>query len=262
MIENRFRLEKQIILGRQAMRRAMQSKNKSRIVKSPDQEPSPSPDELLHEPDNLPSKSKNETPLRMNGGAESPHARPILTPLKNGLSPPDPTTQSVAERSQTVDSLRSPAARRKWTAELLQDEETSLGHFRPASPDPPPHPPTPSVPPNTTLINPAPASTGFFHRLRARSFPTLTSAFPTLHLGKRAAQEDKDKEARSHGTSASQAWSSDTSSDGDLLAESRREVRHPSVLNFPSDFDPTYPEDGITDIDVDVETEDNGYRMY
>jgi hypothetical protein len=234
MIANRSRLEKQIFLGRQAVRRSLASKDKLRASMSPDDKTTP-------------GETINYTRLEPSGFTRSsapPSPRPTPSDTTETPFPADTDAEVrwLSKRGQVSaspnhsrpstphdkehdlpDPLCSPVARRKWVSNLLKGDNLSSGFFHSPTADPPPD--------NSVALKQVHQSSStshnFFKRLRTTSFPSLSSPFSSVHLSKRSTgglNED---------TVAQQGWSSDSSDDDDVvLVDDRRHIRHPSVLNF------------------------------
>ncbi|EGO27553.1 hypothetical protein SERLADRAFT_354816 [Serpula lacrymans var. lacrymans S7.9] len=239
MIENRYRIEKQILLGRKAVRKAMQTKIRPTPVDSQDlnvADDMPEPITGTRLPQVSASATMNaEPPISMDTDAETAftssgtawyfrRGRPtaIATP-ESGVSSPYESGYTNA-----TDPLRSPMLRRKWASELLDQEpmsgeSSSSKTARPATPDPPPPQSPITVPRRLHLSSPSNFLSNL--KLRPKSFPTLSSAFSTRHrTGKAPVKEpslDMDP-----------TWSSDTSSEEDLSLDERRHLHHPSTLQL------------------------------
>ncbi|KAG6333768.1 hypothetical protein ID866_5316 [Astraeus odoratus] len=241
MIENRFRIEKQILLGRQAVRNAMQ------LVKS-----SPSAvdfDGGIADGSNLPEPitgthlptTSNDTdpPLPMDTDTENAFAnRGTVWYFKRGR----PTAAFTPESGSSTpygnghpnsnDPLRSPSFRRKWAFDLL-DERTNGDEYsrnRPATPDPPTRPDSPS----SRHINTNSGSPNLLARLRPKSLTTLTIPFSTAHRFS-AANMDKPPSPDIRDV----VWSTDSSSEDDFPFERLSGLRFSSPGNrgWPIDSD-------------------------
>lgn len=171
-----------------------------------------------------PGSDGPEVPLSVDTDAETAYAKGINAPVKIKRAVKDATGLSTPRDCDDVanrDPLHSPSIRRKWTSELLDikasDVEASgngfvgKAHLN--------HSPSPGLKP----ASPTPSSAGFFTRFRARSFPTLTSPFSTLHRGSR--HLPRDPGSRTSVTSA--PWSSDSSSEDLPLDSDRRHNPYP-----------------------------------
>jgi hypothetical protein len=261
MIENRFRIEKQILLGRQAVRKSLQTKHQPQTIPIPADSRATArngvEDLLLHQNGDdttstqrpLTSLAAQEMPLSMDTDAESAFANGSQWFFKRGhhrISPDDSGTSTP--RDKTIgnhDPLRSPMIRRKWASDLLKAEDSSFDYFRPATPDPPPT--------DRSISNAAasPPPDGFFKRLRTRSFPALPSPFSSLHRNSSGKQVSRD-------VVTEQGWSSDSSSDEDLSMENRT-LLNDVDLTYPHDFHSGRRHRGGGD---DGDKEDEGYYMY
>jgi hypothetical protein len=262
MIENRFRIEKQIFLGRQAVRKLLQARQQPQTVLIPAESRATARnvgEDIFSHPDGegitsstqqpLTSLAAQETPLSMDTDAESAFANGSQWFFKRGhhrISPDDSGMSTPRDKAVgNHDPLRSPMIRRKWASDLLKAEDSSFDYFRPATPDPPPA--------DRATLSPTanPLPDGFFKRLRTRSFPALSSPFSSLHRNSSGKQVSRDAVTE-------QGWSSDSSSDQDPSMEGRR------LLN---DVDFTYPQDFHAggrrrDEGDDDDKEDEGYYMY
>ncbi|KAF8450268.1 acyl transferase/acyl hydrolase/lysophospholipase [Boletus edulis BED1] len=170
IIENRYRIEEQIMLGRQSFRRATRVRSNETPTNT---------DGMINET-NPPkpralATSTNIEPLPMDTDAEKAfldngtawyfrRGRPSVNDaLESGSSTP-----GDAGYTNTTDPLRSPALRRKWASDLLESRGSPDGDI-PASRD---HSPT------TQRVGGSAQST-FLSRMKRRSVSTLTLPFPS-----------------------------------------------------------------------------------
>ncbi|KAH7929478.1 patatin-domain-containing protein [Leucogyrophana mollusca] len=236
MIENRFRIEKQILLGRQAVRKALQAKGRSTT--------NPADPDVIVDSGNIPepitgthlpvTSLNNESPLPMDTDIESAFAaNGTAWYFKRGRPPAavaatDSGTSTPFESGYTnaTDPLRSPLLRRKWASELLDQPpsgsvDSFTRSFRPATPDPPPVDPLPAAPRRGTAVSPS----GFLTKLRPHSLSTLSVPFSASHRSGKAPAKEPSLDANEP------AWSSDSSSEDDLSFDDQRHLRHPSILS-------------------------------
>ena len=209
MIENRHRIEKEILLGRQAVRASVQSRTRMLAPDSTEAGTVPSPLNGARLPriSLSPASVGSDVPLSVDTDVETAYANGGQSLFKRGRSI-DMSTPRDSDQTANRDPLRSPLARRKWVSDLLDvkgsDAEGSENGYRNRTDAP--HVPRPPFPePNTQPASPG----GFFTRFRTQSFPTLTSPFTTLRRNTRPGMEPR---AIDH------AWSSDSSSD-DLVMD-------------------------------------------
>lgn len=212
MIENRFRLEREILRGRQAVRRSAQTKERV----------SPSDDVSSFDPGNLPDTSKGApvSPVSAqddNQGEAWPDDTDTDMPfrfdardgkLRLRHAPKDLNlsgTVTPANMKSSQDPLRSPALRRAWTSQLLGESEAGSSQSRQdygfGTPDP--------IPTSTAshsggfLHMPHLRTGGLLKKLRPKSFPNFPSPFQSfrkLNMQSNAASEQ----------GANDAWSSDS----------------------------------------------------
>lgn len=219
MIENRFRLEKQILLGRQAVRRALQSRGQERTghrLEVLPQEGLPSPITGTNIPFISPDPQFPDTSLPVDTDAETTYFEgPHVSPSRHGLSSRE---------------LRR-AARRRWKSnhrsEHGEGPQLDSSESRGATPDPPPPDTETDVEDSRLLSKHAtPESTnsvGFFTRLRTTSIPASFSPFTTLRRNRLISPDGQHD-------SVDQSWSGDSSSEDDLSITSRRRHLYPSLF--------------------------------
>ncbi|KIJ20048.1 hypothetical protein PAXINDRAFT_174571 [Paxillus involutus ATCC 200175] len=222
MIENRYRLEKQILLGRQAVRRAMQGV-RSNLTPT-------DTDDVIAEPiigTPLPvTSTSTEPPLAMDTDAEKAFvSNGTAWYFRRGRPPFNDAADSGASTpngyTNATDPLRSPVLRRKWASDLLESRG-SCNEDRPATPDPAPLIHSPALRRTNSS-----SQTTFFTKLRRRSFATLTKPFsPSL----RSASTAAGKEPSIDGIEP--PWSSDSSSEEEPSFDEPGPVRVASLSPF------------------------------
>lgn len=210
MIENRHRIEKEILLGRQSTRRHL-SRNRVETAGG-----SESVTEVVTgtRPPRLtasPTRIIHDLPISVDTDAEAAYAIDLKSASKRGR-PASELFKRDSNGPAAQDPLRSPLARRRWASELLDADHadgSDDGSRRRGSR---------RTPPNTTpKLNESPTNSGFFMRFRTQSFSTLSRS-------KALAKEG----------SVGDAWSSDSSSDDEFSLQDPRHIHHPSVLNLDS----------------------------
>ncbi|KAF8076432.1 patatin-domain-containing protein [Lyophyllum atratum] len=231
MIENRAKIEKQIFLGRQYIRKVLRgradpSESQSMLLRQTDALSKPSFDPHVPPLALSPPHSSSDHPISVDTDAEAAFSRGSRWFFKRGHAhaSPSPASETITPTDGPArDPLRSSTIRRKWTSELLNPtfngQDSGLD---------------PSLPPSNPQHNSGHSADTFLSRLRARSFPNLTSPFSGDM--KRLSRESTDV--------AEQTWSSDSSSEDDLRAEDRRQMRYPSVVNVDQldEDDPRFEE--------------------
>jgi len=202
MIENRMRLEKQILLGRQAIRKQIRKSTRGPLIDRQRREnghpsiPGRSPS---------PPATGSDMPLSVDTDAEAAFANGSRWFFKRGHAPVSPSNSDTSgPREGRVDPLRAAALRRKW-AELL-------------------HPPSNGpVQDNYYTQTPRPSlatakrnNSGFFGslpaRLRTTSFPNLS--IPTFSRAGNAADMQQPRTPGER-----DGWKSDSSSDEELWSD-------------------------------------------
>lgn len=227
MIENRYRIEKQILLGRQSVRRAVQ-----RARPSPGAADTES---IIANGINL-SQSitgtklpvaimDTEPPLPMDTDTESAFAdKGTAWYFRRGRPA---TTVSVESGESTPrgdgflnnnDPLRSPTLRRKWASDLL-DQRDNVDDFSPSNRPLTPDPPLPVDP----LLTDRPTSPSFFTRLRRSSLSALRVPFSAPHKFSEASSGRPPSPDR-----GDPGWSSDTSSGDGFSLDDRISVNVPA----------------------------------
>lgn len=223
MLENHHRIEKEILLGRQAVRKTSRSRSRA---------PLPDPDEQLHintsnnpKAHGLPRISVSpapigsDVPLSVDTDAEAAYANGTSFTRTSPTNISGASTPRASDGRSSRDPMRSPLGRRKRASIPLEptasDAEASGGtDSRPAVP------PTPRQ--NTQPTTPS----SFFTRFRTQSFPTLSSPFSTFHRTKQSGKESSRNSIATH------AWSSDSSSEEELTLGDQRHIHHPSTVSM------------------------------
>lgn len=217
MIENRAKIEKQIFLGRQSIRKSLRTKSPRTTLQEPQSPPSSLTPQLKMDP-SVPPRSPSppatgsDHPLAVDTDAEAAFANGSGWFFKRGHFTASPSASGASTPWDALpvrDPLRSAAVRRKWASDLLNPASSNESP-RPGSPQPNPPPPA--------MDRVRPQTNGFFSRLRTKSFPSLTTPFT---------QRPQSGLARppSFDTTAKYAWSSDSSSSEDLSVEEQRRHR-------------------------------------
>jgi hypothetical protein len=250
MIENRHRVENEVLLGRQAVRKALQNKDKSR-------EAAKAQSGLVLQPifgtrlppdgtDTGPVPTTSEAPMSMDTDAEDAFKKGSPWFFKRGTSKSGSSTPRYTE-TELKDARHSNGVasqpliwRGSWPSSFFYTQGTDRP---PTTPQPTvaesPLQPGETVPQNVTL----PSSPGILGRIRRRS--TLTSPFSTLrHTAARAGS----RPASEYGLGDAQGtWSSDTSSEEDFPSPEWRGSRHqqlPSLVDLEDiDHAPTLSSD-------------------
>lgn len=203
MIGNRAKIEKKILLGRQAVRRSsrtrlprgslaeprsllLHSEQRSSDHSAPHQSPSP-------------PQTGSDRPLSVDTDAEAAFARGSRWFFKRGRASTPNLRGFVKEDNSSLDPLASPRIRRKWASDLL-DGSRSGSMDRRISP----------------VVDTATSQTedginvvsqgSFFSKLRNSSLTGLTSSF-SRDYGTRSRRES------SVDYGAGSSWSSDSSSE-------------------------------------------------
>ncbi|KAF9534295.1 patatin-like phospholipase domain-containing protein [Crepidotus variabilis] len=204
MIENRTRIEKQILLGRQAVRRSAQNKSRT-SSRSASHEPRPMLQKITNDPTKLtpalmtlsPPASDFEHPLSVDTDAEAAFARNSRF-FKRGRSSKNVSPHRLEDRDVPGISRRhSRLVELKPSAEL---EEHQQNGKRPAT-----VPSSPRIPKQEP-----PQSAGFFSRFRANSLSKFSvGPFSYDH----AASSRKERDAT---PPPEYTWSSESSSEEDF----------------------------------------------
>ncbi|KAI6105555.1 acyl transferase/acyl hydrolase/lysophospholipase [Pisolithus sp. B1] len=215
MIENRYRIEKQILLGRQSVRRAVQRARPS---------PGAADTESIIA-NGINFNKDTEPPLPMDTDTESAFAdKGTAWYFRRGRPA---TTVSVESGESTPrgdgflnnnDPLRSPTLRRKWASDLL-DQRDNVDDFSPSNRPLTPDPPLPVDP----LLTDRPTSPSFFTRLRRSSLSALRVPFSAPHKFSEASSGRPPSPDR-----GDPGWSSDTSSGDGFSLDDRISVNVPA----------------------------------
>jgi hypothetical protein len=233
MIENRYRLEKQIYLGRESIRRTLQMKDRDRNV-AKETSSQDVPHDQAVTGTRLPEQTEDNltqptnTPLSMDTDTEIAIANhsPIFFKQRSGSSTP-----RDSGKEPVYQLLRPPPPRRRRAVSVFKIDDENVDTALPqrdATPDP--------AEPETLLTAPHPTPSSFFGRLRTRS--GLALPFTSFRLSNRHAGEQSSE----HGL-AQPSWSSDTSSDDDITPDWRRHQQLPLLLQFPVDGGGVDPDD-------------------
>ncbi|TFK43500.1 acyl transferase/acyl hydrolase/lysophospholipase [Crucibulum laeve] len=222
MIENRARIEKQIFLGRHAVRRSLRLRARasveprSLILQKAGAETHPDPDipPLSNSPSPPPTGS--DLPLSVDTDAEAAFSRGSRWFFRRGrvVASPSPEADVVdARQGGYHDPLGSSTIRRKWASDLLKsasnieepvhrslaNSEASQGHSKSTS-------------------------SSFLSRLRANSLSNLKLPF---YEHKSSSRRDSSVDVRGEN-----GWSSESSSDDEFSLDERRLPHRGSLLNF------------------------------
>lgn len=248
IIENRTRIEKQILLGRQAVRKAMQPRSRE-----PALEELPAPITGTQLPLLPVSRVSSQNPelLPLDSDAENAYVngiprahRPHHHHHHSGRRGPGSPIQSThGQRLAVSGQQHFPSVRRRWginghQAEAEDTDPVAQSDYGRATPDPPPPQTDDGSPPSNQSPSIPNSPTTLFTRLRTVS--ATFSPFATLRRNSRFFGQQQDQMAEP-------AWSAAESSsdDDDLSVDSRRHVRHPSILeNWGDAGDESDGEDG------------------
>ena len=251
MIENRSRLEKQIFLGRQSVRRAMQSRGVTvgKTDASP-QERAPLPVTSSRFPvqsaSSLQVPQADDSPLPMDTDQET---LMISRGLNGRRASPSPLGSQ--HHYQEPGSSRASTPRRRMNRTSYHGDDRFSGDYGAATPDPPP-PPSGSETDRAPPPEKRPAGhhpPGLFRRLSKSS---LRSAFNSLRRPARASPgTEKDREPE-------QTWSEDSSSDDDDFNLSHLPRRrstmsrgYPSALELRTELADFQAETGVASTTMD-----------
>jgi hypothetical protein len=223
MIENRSRLEKQILLGRQAVRKTLRTPAPAISVKPPTDG-----DLMAGARSSLaptPGQADGEMPMSMDTDAEKEFARgaEYFFRRRSRTASPHPDIPSLEEQTMRTDLARNQFRRRKLASGLFESPaRDGRPTLRSATPDPPPDAvvtsprPEPSTPPSPST---------FFNRLRNGSFQNFSSPFSSM---RRVAAEAEVREGK-RATPTPSTWSSDSSSDYEAYEELREHSNSPPL---------------------------------
>ena len=237
MVENRHRIENEVLLGRQAVRRALQNKEKPREAAKPQSSLVPQPTTGTRLPqdgtDTGPVPTTSEAPMSMDTDAEDAFKKGShwffkRDSGKSGSSTPrERETELRDARRPNGLATQPPSWRGSWSPSFFYTHGTGQ---RSASPQQTVAEPTPQPDGAMSQNVVPPPSPSIFNRIRRKS--ALPSPFSTLRLTTGRARSRPASEY-SVGD-AQESWSSDTSSDGDLPSP---EWRGSKPQQFPSLID-------------------------
>ncbi|KAH9899860.1 patatin-domain-containing protein [Cubamyces lactineus] len=251
MIDNRYRLERQIFLGRQGVRRAMQSRSREHMavkIESMPHERVPPPNTGTKLPAFAAppmAATASEEPLPMDTDAEAAY---INQSGERASSPPQAST-SHRETSVNGTGPYQPRRRRTPNSLHLGDElrEDAEGNYGGATPDPPPPPSgsdTDRYSAHKDHHNHSTHGSSLLKRLRKSSL--TFSPFASLRRLPRGPPMDGQQET----TTQDPVWSGDSSSDDDDLSIlSTRRSRFPSVYELHHGLDRNDSDEGQLDGD-------------
>lgn len=219
MIENRSRLERQVLLGRQAVRKLLRNPTASSSKTAYGGEPiSGTKIPLVMTP-----SADVEMPMSMDTDAETAFARGAEYFFRSRRSRTSSPHPDMPLGGLHPEYGRRDVRRRKAVSELFESPHPSSDRTpRPATPDPPPDAAATSARPEN--VSPPSPST-FFSRLRTQSFQKFTTPFASM---RRAGVEGEGKRAE---TPAPDAWSSDSSSDDDTFGEVRAHAERSGFIS-------------------------------
>ncbi|KAG5351312.1 hypothetical protein C0989_007013 [Termitomyces sp. Mn162] len=214
MIENRARIEKQIYLGRQHVRKVLRghAEQPSLLLSSTGNIQDSVSNPRLPSLSISTSQQSSDLPMSVDTDAETAFRRGSHWFFKKGqrYEPNPPVSGSVTPSDRFAsDVAHFSLLHRKRAPETLgiidQGSSSSLQ----------------ATPPFHPSSNSRSTTGNFLSRLRARSSPNLTSPL--------AADSNLDSKTS---TDTAEHWSSDSSSDDDLTIEDRRQLRYPSAMDF------------------------------
>lgn len=204
MIENRARLEHEILRGRRAVRRNHPTRDRMSSLDSTDLDPGDLPD-LSMNAILSPNAEPDETAVETDTDVPERQGPPFILRNRHASG-----TSTPVELKACPDPLRSPARRRRWTSLLLDDGETGRAAVRaqrdyglPAA-DPEPLVTSPSVNQETSFFGLP--STNILRSLSSKSFSRLASPF----------QSNTEREL-SRSRPSPDTWSSESSDDEEDL---------------------------------------------
>ncbi|KAG6899448.1 hypothetical protein C0993_010285 [Termitomyces sp. T159_Od127] len=208
MIENRAKLEKQIYLGRQYVRKVLRGhvvipEQSSPIVNTK----KPASNFRIPSLSIDPPQLSSDLPMSVDTDAETAFRRGSHWFFKKGRDY-ETTSGSPTLSDRVAIDARSSTLRRKRGVEI---PEVMQKGSRSSLQTIPPYP----------ISNSKRISSTFLSRLRAKSFPNLTSP----------SAADSNSGSK-NSTDTADHWSSDSSSDDDLIIEDRRQLRCPSTVDF------------------------------
>ena len=198
MIENRAKIEKKIIIGKQAVRDVLKVKaERSRALEAlQHQRSDPSNDAVPTTA--TPAPTGSDAPLAIDSDTEAVYTCSPDAVDGNGS---EYSTSVDGKRVHGDDPLISPQTRRRWASELLRPEEQGFQANGPFA--------SSSVGTTQSSLLPNRSFSGsFFSRLRTRSVTAIASSF-------RSPKGETSNPASEH------AWSSDSSSEEEFSIEDR-----------------------------------------
>ena len=238
MIGNRHRIENEVLLGRQAVRRALQNKEKSREAVKPQSSllPQPITGTRLSKDgsDTGPVPTTSEAPLSMDTDAEDAFKKGSRWFFKrdsnrSGSSTPrERETELRDARHPNGLATQPPSWRGSWSPSFFytQGIDHPSAALQPTMAEPTSQ--SGETAPQNVVPPPSPS---IFNRIRRKS--VLSSPFSTL---RHTAARVGSRQGSEYGAGDAQgSWSSDTSSDEDLPSPEWRGSKHkqfPSLVNF------------------------------
>lgn len=250
MIENRTRIEKQILLGRQVVRRTLRGKiGQGHLEPRPlliqrgqevDVDEAKHADSLFQPIVSSPQATGSDLPLSVDTDAETAFAGGSRWFFRRGRSNvPGDNDSNDNDEGVGRDPLSSSTIRQKWASDLLNvSRQTPRQQYREGMFEESPPSPVLRAPQDVT---PRPAPSGFFSRLRKNSLSSITAPF--RHDSSKSFKRDSGMDSN-----AEHAWSSDSSSDDGISLDERRQPRLGSTVHFPL-LDPTLSDNGLPDND-------------
>ena len=236
MIENRHRIENEVLLGRQAIRRVLQSKDKAREAAKPQSSQLPQSATGTRLPqdgtDTGPVPTTSEAPMSMDTDAEDAFKRGSRwffkrdTNKSGSLTPRD----KEAESRETGRASGVPSQPLTWSSGWPSFFHSQRTNNLPTVPQQ--NVAEPIQQPDEIVLQDVipPSSPSLLNRIRRRSI--LSSPFSTLrHTAARVASRPGSE----YGGDGQGTWSSDTSSDEDLPSPEWRGSKLPqfsSLVNF------------------------------
>lgn len=242
MIENRHRIENEVLLGRQAVRRASRNKDKTREVAKPHSGsliPSISGTGPFQDgADTGPVPTTSEAPMSMDTDAEDAFKKGSRWFFKRDASKSGSSTPRDRETE-----LRDTGHPNGVAPQHIAWRGSWSSFFHTQGANHPPTPPQQTIAESTQQqdgITPQemapPSSPSLFNRIRRKSI--LSSPFNTL---RRPAAKVTSRPGSEYSVRDTQGtWSSDTSSDEDLRSPEWRESKlpqFPSLVGFEDDDD-------------------------
>lgn len=238
MIENRYRIEKEILLGRQSARKSQQAHPR---VETPGVEGLPPLTTDIRTPPIFtasPAPTDAENPLAIDTDAEAAYANDLKVLPKRERTRPLPDI--LRRDTNRQDPLRSPVTRRRWASEMLDAEDADSSEHSSQRIN------ARRTPPSTSPRNVSPRSSGFFSRFRTQSFPAVRSPF--------SGNSNKSKSHLGEGSvAADETWSTDSSSDEEFSLQDSLHMHHSSVLNMDPMDEGKSSEEGQVGTQSDVE---------